>query len=416
MREEEEEAKRLEDEEKRKIKVLKQQEKDAKFAEEEKVRLATEEVEIAGSLLKIRTATLAASKDYEHNEHWQRFVSCDDKADPNEEKDITRVISKFEEEIIPKKLEIENLLKSCQDAEDLNNELLIMKEKARIQDDRKQMEWCQSYVDKLRQITGIKLDYITEHLANNCDLLIANKHDDIAKENANKNTRMGAGVINPNEKPEVLITYAFNDIGYGNWTYGFEKSGPRPKPIDFKEIGIQSEVPRTMVANKLIMRVCWTSYDYLSKVQYSKDSLVGGIVDVSCYQFLGQPEKFKELVLKKIYVGQDALVRNQYPAPDTTGVINYQSVTPVKIHFTLPKYVFIGVNDKIKVALWDAATESWNTEHIEDVKLDFDKKCLTVSTLELAPLAFVQERAIDFPYKSWKIRKTSMEASKFPSH
>jgi hypothetical protein len=246
--------------------------------------------------------------------------------------------------------------------------------------------------------------------------LIANKHDEIARENANKNTRMGAGGTNLNDKPEVLITHAFNDIGYGNWTYGFEKVGPRPKPIDFKEIGIQSEVPRTMVANKLIMRVCWTSYDYLSKIQYSKDSLVGGIVDISCYQFLGQPEKFKELVLKKIYVGQDALVKNQYPAPDTTGVINYQSVTPVKIHFTLPKYVFIGVNDKIKVALWDTATESWNTEHIEDVKLDFDKKCLTVSTLELAPLAFVQERAIDFPYKSWKIRKTSMEASTFCSH
>lgn len=150
MREEEEEAKRLEDEEKLKIKVLKQQEKDAKFAEEEKVRLATEETEIAGSLLKIRTATIAESKDYEQNEHWQRFVSCEDKADPNEEKDITRVLSKFEEEIIPKKLEIENLLKSCQDAEDLNNELLVMKEKARIQNDRQQMEWCQSYVDKLR--------------------------------------------------------------------------------------------------------------------------------------------------------------------------------------------------------------------------------------------------------------------------
>jgi len=46
-------------------------------------------------------------------------------------------------------------------------------------------------------------------------------------------------------------------------------------------------------------------------------------------------------------------------------------------------------------------------KYIEDVKLDYDKKTLTVSTLELVPFAFMQERNIDFPYKSWKIRKTS---------
>jgi hypothetical protein len=336
--------------------------------------LATEEVEVAGALLKIRTATLGATKEYEHNENWKRFVSCEDKADVNEEKDITNQLSKFEEEIIPAKLEIENLLKSCQDGENLNNELLIMKEKFRIDDDKKQMEWCETYVDKFRGIIAKKIDYITEHLANNCDLLIANKIDEIARANASKKNHIGAGSQNQSDKPEVTITHTYGDIGYGNWTYGFEKTGPRPKPIDFKEIGIQSEIPRTMVANKLIMRVFWTSYDYLSSKDYSKDQIVGGVVDISCYQFLSQPEKFKELVLKKIYTGEDALIKNQYPQPDTTGVINYQSVTPVKIHFTLPKYVFIGVNDKIKVALWDTTLGNWSTEHIEDVKLDFDKK------------------------------------------
>lgn len=166
-----------------------------------------------------------------------------------------------------------------------------------------------------------------------------------------------------------------------------------------------------MVSFKLIMRVWWTSYDYLSKKDYSKETVIGGIVDVSCYSFLTQPEAFKDYKMKKIYTGKDALQKNNYPVPDSTGVINYQSITPVKVHYTLPKYVYIGVNDKIKVALWDETKEEWATEHIEDVKIDYDKKTLTISTLELAPMAFVQERAIDFPYKSWKIRRTSTEST-----
>merc|ERR1712054_463159 len=99
---------------------------DAKFAEEEKIRLATEEVEVAGSLLKIRTATQAAQKEYEQYENWVKFINCEDRSDPNEEKDITRQLSKFEIDKIEEKLVIEPLLSACQDAESLNNELLII--------------------------------------------------------------------------------------------------------------------------------------------------------------------------------------------------------------------------------------------------------------------------------------------------
>ena len=400
------EVKRLEDEEKLRLKLLKQEEKDAKFAEEEKIRLATEEVEVAGSLLKIRSATQAAQKDYEQYENWLKFISCEDKSDPNEEKDITRQLSKFEIEKVEEKLVVEPLLTACQEAESLNNELLIIRERAKIDDDLKKIEWCEDYIENFRKIIATKVDMITEHLANNTDVLLANKLKEIEEQKDNKAFKMTSTAAQ-SDKPEIFVVHAYNDIGYGNWINCHDKTGPRSKPNDFKELNILADVPRTMVSSKLIMRVWWTAYDYLSKKEYSKEHIIGGIVDVACYNFLWQPDKYKDLELKKIYVGSDALQKLNYPMPDSTGVINYQSITPVKIHFTLPKYTYIGPNDKIKVALWQEETQTWSIEHIEDVKLDYDKKTLTVSTLELVPFAFMQERNIDFPYKSWKIRKTS---------
>lgn len=406
--EEEAERQRLEDEEKKRVKLLKQQEKDAKFAEEEKIRLATEEVEVAGTLLKIRTATQAAQKEYESYDSWLRFISCGDKSDPNEEKDITRQLSKFETDGIEEKLEIEPILIASQDAENLNNELLVIRERAMIDGDKKKIEWCDYYIEKFRKVVYEKINLITEHLANNTDQLLKNKFKEIEEQKDTKQFKMNSADITQ-QKPELTLAHAYDDIGYGTWIYAYEKTGPRPKPIDFKELMISCEVPRTMVSSKLIMRVFWTAYDYLSKKEYSKDHIIGGIVDVTCYNYLWQPEKYKDLELKKIYNGEDALQKCFYPVPDSTGVINYQSITPVKVFYTLPSYVYIGPNDKIKVALWSEENQNWSIEHIEDVKLDYDKKTLTISTLELAPLAFVQERSVDYPYKSWKIRKTSME-------
>lgn len=41
---------------------------------------------------------------------------------------------------------------------------------------------------------------------------------------------------------------------------------------------------------------------------------------------------------------------------------------------------------------------------MDDVKYDPDKKLLTFSTSKLVPLAYVQERCVDYPYLSWKLR------------
>lgn len=97
------------------------------------------------------------------------------------------------------------------------------------------------------------------------------------------------------------------------------------------------------------MRVLWTAYDYLSTAEvYSKDMVVGGVLDVECFEFLPQPKKANNWTLKWDYEVKDALKKPQ----EGSGSINYQNMN-VKVFYTLPNYVYIGGNDKIRVAVWD---------------------------------------------------------------
>jgi hypothetical protein len=70
----------------------------------------------------------------------------------------------------------------------------------------------------------------------------------------------------------------------------------------------------------------------------------------------------------------------------------------------LPEYVFTTESDKLKVGVWDSEKMCWNSDHIEDLNFDKNKRELTFKTRKFAPLAFLQPKNIDFPYDSWYLR------------
>ncbi len=81
-----------------------------------------------------------------------------------------------------------------------------------------------------------------------------------------------------------------------------------------------------------------------------------------------------------------------------------QTVPPLQALIKLPEYVYIDDKDPLKVALWDTKAKSWTTEGIEEVKYEKSLRRLEFRTTKLAPMAFVIDRCIDYPYKSWYIR------------
>ena len=48
------------------------------------------------------------------------------------------------------------------------------------------------------------------------------------------------------------------------------------------------------------MRVVWTSFDAYSGEVYNKDFIVGGVLDIACFEFLNLPKKAKSIILENI--------------------------------------------------------------------------------------------------------------------
>lgn len=90
------------------------------------------------------------------------------------------------------------------------------------------------------------------------------------------------------QKLEIFkISTPLKDLKFGLWINPNSKQVYRHKPIDFGELEIQCEVPRTLMSNMLIMKVTWTGFDHLSTdLAYMKDMTVGGVLDIECLEFL----------------------------------------------------------------------------------------------------------------------------------
>ena len=79
----------------------------------------------------------------------------------------------------------------------------------------------------------------------------------------------------------------------------------------------------------------------------------------------------------------------------------------------LPEYVYLTEGTPLQVALWDTNNHNWTVEGVEDVKLGSDNAILSFKVCKLAPMAFVIDRCIDFPYKSWYIACTAVDEAIF---
>lgn len=92
--------------------------------------------------------------------------------------------------------------------------------------------------------------------------------------------------------------------------------------------------------------------------------------------------------IKQEYDADGAMQKITYPSTEPSGPFS-NNATSFKVFYSLPPYMYLTQNDKIRVAAWDAKA-GWIHDNIEDIKYDFDKKQLQFSTLRLAPYAFVQ--------------------------
>lgn len=213
------------------------------------------------------------------------------------------------------------------------------------------------------------------------------------------------------QKIEIYSSFAaFPHLRYGYWINPVGKAGYRIKPIDFTNINIASEVPRTYMSSRLIMTAQWISQDYLSN-SYSEYIIIGGILSVDIYEYPPLPRVEKDWTMKYSKIKYQEIKR--LPYPNFEGQVfnqNYQNVTPVRINLTVKNDLFLDVQ-KIRVGCFDK-TQGWITELINEIKYDASKRVLSFSTQKMAPLAILMNRCEDYPYKSWKLRSVNKNTAR----
>lgn len=166
----------------------------------------------------------------------------------------------------------------------------------------------------------------------------------------------------------------------------------------------KTNIPRQYSSQQLIIRCIWTAFDYVSdeKDKSTSDYItVGGVVCCKMYHYNQPHKEGNRWIMRKINSIEETMKEIPYPEP-----ASQVQADPVVVKYKLHETIFTTIDDEIKVGVWDAENRCWNTDSIEDLTFDREKRWLDFSTRHFAPIAYLQPKITDYPYDSWYIRST----------
>ncbi|CAK64192.1 unnamed protein product (macronuclear) [Paramecium tetraurelia] len=404
IRKEAEEKQRQEEE-----RLRKQEEE--RLAQEEKARLQEEEIENEVQRSVFKENLDNAKKVARANDDWDKFLICSIKPDITQESQLTTFITMLREQKIINELKVPEELQKLQQAEnierDIHRFLTQLKAERKLQQNQQQLQQQQQqqifqndtvarnklYITQIREIIIKKLEEINTQMVLNAELFIDEKFAELTKK-ANEGAK-GTFKLDDKTKQEVIKTFPpTEDFKYGIFIYPSNKpSGYRHKPNEYPELQLAVDVPRSI--SVFLQKIIWTSFDNYSPDTYSKYRIVGGVLDIEYLQMLPPPKKVNTWTLK-----------SNYELKETVKRLAFELNATFKVSYQLPSYIWIPnkENQKVwRVAFFDRVSEQWITDGVEDAKLDKGTN-IVASVPKLGPIGLLQERCLDYPYKSFKLR------------
>ncbi|CAD8074725.1 unnamed protein product [Paramecium primaurelia] len=400
IRKEEEEKQRQEQERLRKL-------EEERLAAEEKARLQEEEIENEVQKSVFKENLENAKKVAKANDDWDKFLNCSTNPDITQEAQLTTFITIFKESKSLQDLKIPEELQKLQQAENIVRDIYkfltqLKAERKFNQNNSHQQQPInqndivfrnQSYINSIREIIHKKIEEINTQMVLYAEYFIEEKFAELTKK-ANEGAK-GAFKIDDKTKQEVIKTFSpTEDFKYGIFIYPSNKpSGYRHKPNDYPELQLAVDVPRSI--SIFIQKILYISFDSYSPNTYSKYRIVGGVLDIEYLQMLPPPKKVNNWTLRSNYELKEQVKR-----------LNFELNATFKVSYQLPSYIWIPnkENQKVwRVAFFDRNSEQWITDGVEDAKLDKGVN-IVASVPKLGPIGLLQERCLDYPYKSFKLR------------
>jgi hypothetical protein len=222
---------------------------------------------------------------------------------------------------------------------------------------------------------------------------------------------------------EFQEAHASSDLRLGLWVRATPaaQQGTRLKPIVFKELGISLELPKTLATlssgnqfTTLALRVIHLLNDPFSILNQGSYLSLGGVVMLQFLGVLPPPLYIREWTVKEVTPQSQTLQLKPYPGPPDSG----GTVQTIRISYSLPKNLLLQA-ENLQLAVFEDNEWKIDPLTITDAKYTNNTTApagtttgasaneRTISFLlmanRLAPMALVQQRALDFPYQKWAI-------------
>ena len=200
---------------------------------------------------------------------------------------------------------------------------------------------------------------------------------------------------------------------YGLWV-NLAKN-PRVKQLDFAELRIATELPKSLALASVAIRAIHYAADRLTPARppplpgalldaHAPLMTLGGVLSV---ELLGLPPPTKQVkgwTLRQQSEDSAALARQNYPArePDEDPTKVSSTGPQIRFSYVLPEHVLVPEGEQ-RVGWWEADSQKWFLNGVADVGYEPESRTLSFLTPRLASVALLQPMDLELPYKKWLI-------------
>ncbi|CAM6047161.1 unnamed protein product [Sphagnum compactum] len=238
------------------------------------------------------------------------------------------------------------------------------------------------YMQTLEQLASVRLDWTTNYLLQQSYGVWADK---------GKNIECGK---------------------IGSWKLALwvnHGKNPRFRVLELPEISVVLNLPKQFALANVAIRLLQKTANPLTRSRNTYMSL-GGVFVIDVLALPIQTKVVKIWTLD-FNLAKEGKVRNLgYPIPvvgQSTATAGQQAnVLPIGVEMYIPTFI-IHWNPSPEIGWWDAEEQCWQTTGITDIVRNGHTHKLTFTTIHAKPLAIIQSRVRQLPYKAWTISPTS---------
>mmetsp|Transcript_10332 Transcript_10332/g.29508 ORF Transcript_10332/g.29508 Transcript_10332/m.29508 type:complete len:743 (-) Transcript_10332:171-2399(-) len=307
---------------------------------------------------------------------WQRYLECDPSPDASSESDLNTYVSLSRE---TQAASLQEALERCSATEDIVQSVRRVWAEAQARGDSSLASRQGGFCERLRESSSEQLNSAALHVLRHADEYL--------------------------EDDQVLLAEEKAGVAVGLWVNLIIKSFRGPvKPIMFKNIGLQVDIPKALNQQRIAVRAMFLPYDPVTNaVSDSEDLVLGGVMQVDLLaqsppakklrpKWVLRPSRTPTVELERVPFGEDS--------PNSAS-----AQQPLRCTFRIPDSVYFVPSESPRIVTWDAKISQWTSDGVNSQVVEYNEetRALRFLAVRTGLFALVQSRIAHLPFTSWKL-------------